>query len=164
MAPDGTFVASRAKNHLFPLFERPVLGYLVRGGMILVPGQLPAVLPTPLGPVVGLVCLEGLERDYIKVQTVPGTALIALCANEQVLVHSPIAMTQFTAVATLTAAATRTPVVRASLYGTSAIVDADGTVRAVSEPETDGVLTVGGDVIHHRSTFSGQASAPTGVR
>ncbi|MBC7546063.1 MAG: hypothetical protein H7338_25320 [Candidatus Sericytochromatia bacterium] len=116
----------------------------------MIPGELPAMLPTPLGPVVGLLCLEGLERDYITARTTPGTTLIALCANERVLVHSGLAMTQFNAVAGMTAAETHVPVVRASLYGASAIVDAGGTVLAVSEPDTDGVLTLAGDMVHHR--------------
>ncbi|MBC7543514.1 MAG: hypothetical protein H7338_12370 [Candidatus Sericytochromatia bacterium] len=78
------------------------------------------------------------------------TVLIALCAYERVLGPSRLAMAQFNAVAALFAADTETAVVRVSLYGAFAIVDADGTVLAVSEPYTDGVLTLAGDVIHHR--------------
>ncbi|MBC7544644.1 MAG: hypothetical protein H7338_18130 [Candidatus Sericytochromatia bacterium] len=151
VAPDGTVMASRAKVRLFPLLERPLLGLSLPGAFPLVAGQAPATLSAPVGAVVSLLCLEGLERDYIEVEARSGASLIALCANERVLGHSRLAMTQFAAVAAVLAADTGLPFVRSSLYGTAAIVDADGTLLAESEPETDGVLTVAGDVIRHRN-------------
>jgi apolipoprotein N-acyltransferase len=149
VAPDGTVVASRAKVRLFPLLERSLFGVWLPGAFHLVAGQASATLPTPVGPVLSLLCLEGLERDYIEAEARSGAVLITLCANERVLVHSRLATTQFAGVAAVLAADTGVPLVRSSLYGTAAIADSDGTLLAESEPETDGVLTVAGDLIRN---------------
>jgi apolipoprotein N-acyltransferase len=146
--PVGTIVASRAKVRLFPLTERPVWGVRLPAPVPLIhPGELPAVLPTPLGPVLSLVCLEGLARDYIAAEVRHGARLVAVCANDRVLTGSPTAMVQFTAVTAMCAAENGVPVFRSSLFGRAVIADADGTILAISPPGTDGVLTVAGDVM-----------------
>ncbi len=149
LSPDGTVQMARAKVRLFPLTERPVWGWSVYFAQFLVPGAAAATLPTPVGPALSLICQEALERDFVLDQARIGATWLSQSNNEKVLVDSPHAFRQFLATSAFLAVETGLPVVRSAIYGLAALVDRDGTVLAVSEPDTDGVLTLASDVLSH---------------
>jgi apolipoprotein N-acyltransferase len=143
LEPEGSVRWVRAKARLFPVSERPVLGVcFMEAFPPLRPGQGSARTEIAGYQAVSVVCLEGLERDFLWREVRDETELVTVSASDKSLVRSPLAMRQIVGVTALVAADLGLPIVRASVFGQAAIIDRTGKVLAVSEPGTSGILAL----------------------
>lgn len=143
LEPGGAVTWVRAKSRLFPITERPVLGVcFTESSPRLLPGQISPRTVLAGFQAVSVVCLEGLERDFLRRAAHDEAELITVSASDRSLVRSPLAMRQIVAVTSLIAADLGLPIVRASVFGVAAIIDRNGEVLAVSEPGTSGILSL----------------------
>lgn len=142
ITPDGQVVQSRAKQLLFPIFERPFFGL---GGPGFVPGKATPVLPIHGHRAAAVLCCEELDAGFVNAAARDGADFVAVCAIDKVLCGSLLAEQQFLGVSVFLAAETGLPLVRSSLYAGAAFVGPDGQVLAFVPPTHDGVLTLAGD-------------------
>ncbi|MNK90256.1 apolipoprotein N-acyltransferase [compost metagenome] len=143
LEPGGAVTWVRAKSRLFPITERPVLGVcFTEMPPPLLPGQVSPRTVLAGFQAVSVVCLEGLERDFLRRAAQDGTELITVSASDRSLVRSPVAMRQIVAVTSLVAADLGLPIVRSSVFGVAAIIDRNGEVLAVSELGSSGILSL----------------------
>jgi|GEM_PF-3488622 len=141
--PGGEVTWVRAKSRLFPITERPVLGVcFTESPPPLLPGQASPRTEIAGFQAVSVVCLEGLERDFLRRAAQDGADLITVSASDRSMVRSPVAMRQIVAVTSLVAADLGLPIVRSSVFGVAAIIDRNGEVLAVSEPGKSGILAL----------------------
>lgn len=132
----------RAKALLFPFTEQKVFGIGFVEPIPLRPGREGALTEIGGMRLVSVLCLEGLERDYLRQQAQDGAELITVSASDNPLAGSPLGMRQIVAATSLVAADLGLPIVRSSIFGQAAIIDANGEVLAVSAPGTSGILTL----------------------
>lgn len=143
LEPEGSVRWVRSKARLFPITERPVLGICFMEPIPpLRPGQGSARTEIAGYQAVSVVCLEALERDFLRRETEGGADLVTVSASDKSLVRSPLAMRQIVRVTALVAADLGLPIVRSSVFGQAAIIDRNGALLAVSEPGSSGILAL----------------------
>lgn len=129
LSAEGNAQAARAKQTLFPPFERSLLGI---GTDRFQPGSGVAVLPAPGRALIPLICGELLDRTLVSRGVQAGGTLLTVSARDHYQGGSAQAAWQVLAHLRLRAIEFRVPAVYASLEGQAAIVATDGEVLAQS--------------------------------
>ncbi|MCA9546645.1 MAG: hypothetical protein KC613_19705 [Myxococcales bacterium] len=139
VAPDGAIAEARAKIALFPLFERPMLGF---GGPGLVPGARVPLFTVGERPVVPMICGEFLDRGQVRRGVQAGGRILAVLARDRYQGGSTQADRHTLIMLRLRAIEFGLPAVYASLEGRAGFVSATGEVLARSAAGApSGVLT-----------------------
>ncbi|MBK7823645.1 nitrilase-related carbon-nitrogen hydrolase [Nannocystis sp.] len=139
VAPDGSITGARAKQILFPVFERRFLGL---GIDRFVEGRAAPVLPVAGRAVIPLICGELLTPRLAREGLAAGGDFLAVMASDRYQAHLAQPRWQVLAHLRLRAIESGLPGVYASLEGQAAIVAPDGQVLAESDPDApSGVLT-----------------------
>ncbi|MCO4760919.1 MAG: hypothetical protein KC502_05405 [Myxococcales bacterium] len=137
--PDGLISQARAKIALFPLFERPFLGF---GGPGLVPGERVPLFQVGERQVITLICGEFLDRELVARGVAAGGKLLAVMARDRYQGDSTQADRHTLIMLRLRAIEFGVPAVYASLEGRASFVSATGAVLARSAADANsGVLT-----------------------
>jgi predicted amidohydrolase len=143
--PAGQVLGLRAKSRMFPLTERPFLGYQPLGMTRYERGTRAPVLALAGRRFGTLLCLEGSDSGLAAEARRAGAEILVVAASERVGQASPLAQEQLLATSVLRAVETGLPVARASRWGYAAFIDRDGRILARSALGTNGVLTIGAD-------------------
>ena len=136
LAADGAVEDSRAKRVLLPVAERRFLGLGIAGFR---PGRLPSKLTAAGRAVLPSICGELLDRAHLWAGYPGPDALLVVPARDRVM-PGVVPRRQLLAIQRLRSAELGIPSVRASLYGWSNLIDADGAVIAVSKGSTRHIL------------------------
>nr|WP_242543958.1 hypothetical protein [Corallococcus sp. NCSPR001] len=138
--PRGQVRAMRAKRLLVPGGERSVLG--VGPGSSLVPGDAPATLGPDARQGIALICYEVFSRSLVLEGKRAGGRFIAVLASDRALRDSPVAMRQILGALVLRSAESGLPAVRASLWGSAALISSQGHILGQTRPGTSEVLSL----------------------
>lgn len=142
LAPDGEVLATRAKRFLFPAGERDYFGIRLSSRQPMAPGKRVPILEVNGRKIAALLCYEEFDRRLAFEGKAEGAELITVSAMEHSVGSSQEAASQFLGVAVLMAVETGLPLVRSSYKGVAAFISPDGTVLAVTQPRTKGILTL----------------------
>ncbi len=136
---EGRIEVLRAKSVLTPWGERPFRG-LAPMGPGFRPGELPAWVRWGGRDLILTICYEVYGRALFTAQEPPPGGLLVNMANDRAFGAGELGSRQAIATLALEAAETGLPAVRASLWGTAAILSSTGAVLATSTPGTTGAL------------------------
>ena len=136
---EGRIEILRAKSVLTPWGERPFRG-LAPMGPGFTPGKLPALVTWGGRSLVLTICYEVYGHALFTQADPPKGGLLVNMANDRAFGAGELGSRQAIAALALEAAGTGLPAVRASLWGTAAIVSSTGEVLVTSAPGTTGVL------------------------
>lgn len=136
---EGRIEILRAKSVLTPWGERPFRGMALMGPGF-EPGALPATMRWGGYSLILTICYEVYGRALFTEAEPPEGGLLVNIANDRAFGAGELGSRQAIAALALEAAETGLPAVRASLWGTAAIVSSTGQVLATSAPGTTGVL------------------------
>lgn len=136
---EGRVEILRAKSVLTPWGERPFRG-LAPMGPGFEPGELPALMTWGGRSLILTICYEVYGRALFTAAEPPEGGLLVNIANDRAFGAGELGSRQAIATLALEAAETGLPAVRASLWGTAAILSSTGAVLETSTPGTTGVL------------------------
>lgn len=136
---EGRIEILRAKSVLTPWGERPFRGMALMGPGF-EPGALPALMTWGGHSLILTICYEVYGRALFTEAEPPESGLLVNIANDRAFGAGELGSRQAIATLALMAAETGRPAVRASLWGTAAILSSTGQVLATSAHGTTGVL------------------------
>jgi apolipoprotein N-acyltransferase len=139
--PLGQVLAMRAKRLLVPGWERPVLGFDADAGGF-VPGRAAPALPLGARPGIALICYEVFSRSLVLEGKEAGGQFIAVMSSDRALLGGDVAMRQILGALVLRSVEMGLPAVRASLWGSAALISSDGRILGMTRPGTSEVLTL----------------------
>jgi len=140
MNAQGQVWGMRSKQLLFPGWERPVLGVGAPHAQYFVPGKMQPLLAVPEKKLVPLLCLEAFDRRLAHEGVAAGGEVLTVSAIDYGMTQSELGYQQFVGIAVLLAVENRLPLVRSSLGGPAALIDANGEVLAMSHFGEKGIL------------------------
>jgi apolipoprotein N-acyltransferase len=138
LVPFGEFIPLRQWLEAMPL--PTTVRTLSQSRLDFTHGTLSPLLPSPLGPVVGLICYEGIFPLFVAKQA-QGARWLANVTNDAWFTGTT-ALYQHAALQRLRAIELGLPLVRSANTGISLVVDAHGREVAALPPNTAGMLDV----------------------
>lgn len=135
----GAVLNIRGKQALTPWGERPY-GGLDPLKVTMIPGKAPPLLEISGFRLIPTLCYEVYAGYLFREGAALGGELIVNIANDRAYGPSTVGIRQAIGVLALRAAETHRPAVRASLWGSSALISSTGEILATSIPDTTGVL------------------------
>lgn len=154
----GTVSWARFKQVLVPASERSFLG--VSLGEPYTPGNVAPLVAVHTRSVVPIVCYEVFDRALVARGVAGGGALIAVLSSDRVMKDSAVGRQQSLAALVLRAVEHGVPALRASLWGSAALVSSDGTVLAEGPPGETRVLRQDRRNRQNRSGGTGTSTVP----
>ena len=152
VAADGAVQDSRAKRVLLPVAERRLWGL---GSAVFRPGRLPSPMNVMGRWILPSICGELLDRRFLWAgHQGPGTLLVIPARDR--LMPGLVPRRQLLAMQRLRSAELGVPSVRASLYGWSSFVDANGQVVALSTDASRHILQYDAEVGAVRHDYWGE--------
>jgi hypothetical protein len=143
LSPSGDIISVRAKKDLFPALETPFYRFMFKGRLEYISGNKLSYLEFNNKKIISLLCFEQMDRYLVKELNVNNDIdLITILARDSILGNNPEIYDQFTAMAVLLAVENKTPVIRSSINGPSAIISSDGRVLAISPPNQSGIISI----------------------
>jgi len=155
LSPAGEIVGRYDKRRLLPFaeyFPLPELDFLRRRfGRVreFTPGAPTAILQTAIGPAGVIICNEALFAAPARERVREGAEVLVVLTNDSWVGEPKYAWQAFD-MAVMRAIEQRRPLVRSSTSGPSAIVDAAGRVRIVTEFAS--AATIDGSIAARRGT------------
>jgi len=137
---EGRIEGVRAKSILVPGYERRLFGLIRVSDGEFVPGEAVPLLESGGHRIVPLVCYEVFHRPLVERGLAAGGRLLAVMASDRVLLPSAVAQEQYLAALVMRSVEYHLPAVRASLWGSAAVVTSDGRVLQRTAPGESGAI------------------------
>jgi apolipoprotein N-acyltransferase len=135
----GSPLSVRGKSVLVPLTERPVLWHTPESGAF-VPGDRSPIFAAGNRRIIPAICYEAFSRRLVARGRAAGGDMLVILASDRAIMHGRSYLQRSIGAAVLRSVEYGVPVVRASMWGSAAIIAPDGRVLAQSPPGTSGVL------------------------